>query len=226
MSGDPAQLGLQLDVRSDAPFDRAWLAGGSQAVLRDARGTVTLSLQAGSCGVAPLSLNGSMVTGTGSWTVVGTGSYRDVTGAGTFHLVAMVAAGPQNAFQLQLDGGLTVPDANLAVELVSAWWEPGADAGERTARVTFRVRNTGPGDAFNVQVVGSASSTPNVTSASGTAALGHVAANGEVLVERRFVVARPRPHTFDVMLEVDLPDALDNARLLSQTVAVRVPTHH
>jgi hypothetical protein len=144
----------------------------SHATLTNQRGAVQLRLSAGSCAAPPLSFDGITVSGTGSWTIDPTGttgSYHPTpstpsTGGGTFTLSLGVAPGADNPWRLTLNGKITVPQPSLKVDLVStSWGNLGVDYVTRRVTVTYRVTNTGPGDAFNVVMKETSSSTAGVT---------------------------------------------------------------
>lgn len=239
MSSVPGELDLHLEIHSEgtgdpATYDGAWLAADSSyATIENGRGTVRLDLASGGqCGVDTLAFDGTTASGTGTWVASGTESYRDATGSGTFTFVASVGPGADNPFQLGLNGSSSVPDPSLSVEVVEAVREHGSESGSRHALVTFAVTNTGPGDAFGVGLLETTSSALNITPVSPVPDdLGDLLAGDTALVQVRYRFDRPACKTgergceFDSTLEVEMPDALDNAANFSSTVPVRIPTH-
>ncbi|MEV6951931.1 hypothetical protein [Streptomyces sp. NPDC051183] len=149
----PSQLGIDLPFRvggTQAALDSA----DARVTLTNARGTLTLALQSGSCAAPGLSYNGTAVFGTGTWTVVPdattTNAYRGATGSGTFSILAAnVTVGTGKPWQLSLSGSITVLQPQLAVTHRAFWGGP-FNYLSRNLAVEYRIRNTGPGDAFGV----------------------------------------------------------------------------
>src|SRR5438067_6476648 len=87
-----ASLRSTLDVHYNGPGGprgaaaaQGFLEGTeSHATLSNQRGTITYSLASGSCASKSLSFDGTTAAGSGTWSATGTGSYRQLTGTGTF----------------------------------------------------------------------------------------------------------------------------------------------
>jgi hypothetical protein len=210
--------------------NKAFLQGTeSHVTLSNQRGSVQLRLASGSCASPTLTFDGTTVSGTGTWAVDPTGttgSYHpsatvSSTGSGTFGLVLGVAPGADNPWTLNLLGNLTVPQPSLKVDVVStSWGNLGVDYVTRRVTVTYKVTNTGPGDAFNTVMTSATSPTAGVT------ALGPQNQNlGDLLHDDSAVFSvryqfslLSGPCTlvilgcqFDTKVSVSMPDVLDKA---------------
>ncbi|MCB5167123.1 hypothetical protein LG634_20055 [Streptomyces bambusae] len=131
----------------------------SRVTLTNSRGTVVLALSSGNCTAPTLAFGGGTVAGSGTWTVVpdatATHAYRQATGAGTFTINAGASPATGNPWSLSLNGTLTALEPALAVTHRAFWGGPGPYL-TRTLSVEYRIRNNGPGDAFNVKLVDAA----------------------------------------------------------------------
>jgi hypothetical protein len=238
-SSVPGELQLYIELHSEntgasPPYEDAWLAPEqSRVTLSNPRGSMTLGLASGSCDAPTLAFNGTFASGPGTWAVSDNfGSYREATGSGTFTLMASVGPGSDNPFSIGLSGLVTVLTPGLAAELISARWEPGSSGGSRNAAVTYRITNTGPGDAFGVRLLASSSPAPGITVVSTLPLdLGDLLIGESALAQVRYALQDRescgdiRPScTFEASVSVELPDALDNPTTADATLSVRVPT--
>ena len=171
VSSLPAALRSTLDVHYNGPggarapaANQAFLLGDeSHATISNQRGTIHLALTSGSCASKSLSFDGTTATGAGTWQGSGTGSYRQLTGNGTFGLAAEMNPGADSAWSLTLNGSINVLQPALAVVVERTYWSHlGLDYVNRIVSVDYRVANSGPGDAFGVQFIGAPTSTPGV----------------------------------------------------------------
>ncbi|MFD9334874.1 hypothetical protein ACFWBF_10775 [Streptomyces sp. NPDC060028] len=225
----PSQLGIDLPFR----------VGGTQAVLEstdarvtltNARGTLTLALQSGSCAAPGLSYSGTSVTGSGTWTVVPdattTNAYRGATGSGTFAIpAAAVSVGTGKAWQLALSGSITVLQPQLAVTHRAYWGGP-LNYLSRTLGVEYRIRNTGPGDAFGVVLTDALPAGSGVTRIGPVPqAVGALAAGAEkqVVVRYRVCGLLVLNCRFTADVQVLRTDALDDGGTESFPRTVQVP---
>jgi hypothetical protein len=234
----PGDVGLHLDLHSEGPtYSGAWLpTGQSYVVIENARGVLPLDLTSGSgaCGENSFAFDGTVASGSGTFEAgEGSGSYREATGSGVFTLIAQVAPGSNNPFQLQMNGTISVLEPSLEVEVVSASWKLSdilLDPSWRTTTVVYRVTNAGPGDAFGVRLVGSTSPTPNVQALGSVPKnLGDLSAGESVLLSRGYRFFEETVCSlvifgceFDAILSVELPDALDQPKTDARRVHVRV----
>lgn len=231
-SAQPGELLFQLDLHSEgtgnpATYSHAWLGPDGYAELSNGRGVVRLALSAGDCTARPLAFNGRFVSGTGIWSVLAaTGAYRQVTGNGTFTLQAGVA-GSSNPFALNLDGSFAVLQPELVLEVARASWLPGSKADARTADVTYRIVNRGPGDAFAVQLLSAAPSLSSITTATTFPLdVGALASGASALVQAQYQITRTTCGevqggcAFDVGASLTGADALDVA--VGATPLVRI----
>ncbi|MFE2310064.1 hypothetical protein, partial [Streptomyces sp. NPDC059411] len=167
--------GVFSSLPSQLSFDIPVLLGATQAALRgtdarvtltNARGSLTLALSSGSCAFPSMFNSGTNVSGSGTWTVVADttpgNSYRQTTGSGTFNLNTGIAVGAGGAWTLQLFGTVSVLQPALTVTHRAFWGGP-FNYLSRTLSVEYRIRNTGPGDAFDVALTDALPTTPAVT---------------------------------------------------------------
>ncbi|WP_330295619.1 hypothetical protein [Streptomyces sp. NBC_00503] len=223
---------------SQLAFDLPVLLGSTQAALRgsdgrvtltNARGSLTLALSSGSCASPSMTSNGTNVSGTGTWTVVADtaagNSYRQATGSGTFSITAGITVGGGRAWTLQLLGTADVLQPTLAVTHRAFWGGP-FNYLSRTLSVEYRIRNTGPGDAFGVVLTDAPPTAPGITRI-GTVpqTVGAVPAGTEKAVVVRYrvcgIAAIGCRFTADVQLHV--ADALDAGGTVSVQRTVQVP---
>ena len=247
----PGSVRLNLDLHSDEvrypntnaqpvpPQPNAFLLGDeSTASLLNDRGTVRLRLSTGGgCSGSTVNFDGVRATtvGTGNlWSVEsGTGAYEGAGGSGTFALVADVAPGADNFFDLDLDGSLTVRQPTLDVEVAGTFWgNLGLDYVSRRVSVQYRITNTGPGQAFGARLTGT------VPQTGGTVAMGPVPQDlGDLLPgESVLVVVRyqlnilPPPCqlvilgcNFSARVDVTWADALDVVSTPNETLGAKAP---
>jgi hypothetical protein len=172
ISSLPGALRATLDVHYNGPggprspaANQAFLEGDeSHATLSNQRGTIVWSLSSGSCASKTLSFDGTTVSGTGTWSASGTGSYRQTTGSGLFNLTAELSPGADSPWTLALTGGsINVLQPDLTVVVDRTYWSHlGLDYVARIVSVDYRVANSGPGDAFGVLFLGAPSSASGV----------------------------------------------------------------
>lgn len=223
-------------VYPDGTNPTAFLQGEeSHASLLNDRGSVKLRLSSGSCESPTLAFDGSHASGPGRWRVEsGTGAYRDLTGDGTFQLRdAEVNPGADNALSLQLNGAFDLPIPTLAVEVVKTYWDSlGTDYLSRRVSVTYRITNTGPGDAFHAVLTSISNPTQGVTPiGNGPIALGDLPAGqfAHVTFRHQFSLLNGPCAlvilgcNFQSTLNVDLPDAFDVSHPQSATVGAQAP---
>jgi hypothetical protein len=238
---------VHLDVHSDTqrytnssgaylPGSTAFLQGSeSHLSILNQRGSVKVRLASGSCAAPTLAFDGSIASGAGTWVLDGgTGAFRDITSpGGTFAFTAEVNPGGDNALQLALDGGFTVPEPSLGLEVVRTYWGGlGTDYLTRRVTVEYRITNTGPGDAFGAVLVSTGSPTNGVTALGPTPQpLLDLQAGQSQLVKVRYQLALLAPCNlvlidcpFQASATVNLPDAFDTPHVLSATVATRAPS--
>ncbi|MER5763079.1 hypothetical protein [Streptomyces sp. NPDC002082] len=228
-SGLPSQLGIDLPFRvggTQAALD----AADARVTLTNARGTLTLALQSGSCAAPGLSYNGTAVFGSGTWTVVPdattTNAYRGAMGSGTFSIpAANVTVGTGKPWQLALSGSVTVLQPQLAVTHRTFWGGP-FNYLSRTLSVEYRIRNNGPGDAFGVVLNDAATSSPGVTRIGPVPqAVGSVPAGSErsVVVRYRVCGIASIGCRFTADVQLTVADALDSGGPASFQRTVQVP---
>lgn len=254
------ELLVHLDLRSDVQdfqnvggiyaggVDPTGFLGGteSRASILNDRGSVKLRLASGDCENPSLDFDGSVASGTGTWSVdSGAGAYRDVKGAGTFTMTAEVNPGADNSLALDLDGNIVLPIPELDVTVVRTFWGGlGTDYLTRRVSVVYNIANVGDGDAFGV-VVTDIENPPGsgVTPMIGNnfaAPLGDLPAcrpdgsnrsqcSASITI-RHQISALEGPCTlvilgceFDTTITADLPDALDVSHVQSDTVRPRAP---
>jgi hypothetical protein len=146
---------------------RAFLLGNeSHTTVSNQRGTITFVLRSGTCDAPTLNFDGVTAGGSGTWggtDIAGTGSYRQVTGSGSFTFSAEMNPGADNAWSLQLGGVINVLQPALTAQFVDSYWgHLGTDYLASVVTVVYRVANTGPGDAFDAMFLGGASPHPYV----------------------------------------------------------------
>jgi hypothetical protein len=206
----------------------------SHASLLNERGAVKLRLTSGSCAAPSLNFNGENFSGAGDWVVDrGSGSYRDITGLGTFTVAnGEVNPGADNALAVTLNGTFVLPDPSLQVQVVRTFWGGlGTDYLTRRVSVQYRITNTGPGDAFGARLVGATSPTPGVTPMGPVPqGLFDMPEDDTRLVTVRYQLGALKPCAliilncpFNSTLTVEMPDALDVMHVYSQTVAAKAP---
>lgn len=230
-SQQPGTLSLALDLHSEGFEDlaaNAWLPPGTNAAtITNARGTATLAMTSGTCDSPTISFDGSTASGTGVWSVGGTGAYRDMTGGGTFALnQAQVGPGSTNPFQLNLSGSVAVPSPVLDVEVARAAWTRSPDPRTHRALVEYRVLNVGPGDAFGVRVAGNSSPTPGVTPVTALPVqVPDIPAGGSAIVELHYDIAKPCKAgcPIETELSINFADALDVPDVFAKSLSLRVP---
>lgn len=219
------------------PAATAFLLGTeSHVTLTTERGAVQLRLSAGSCATPTLAFDGTTVSGAGTFALdpVGTtGAYRSATGSGAFTLDLGVAPGADNPWHLTTSGNLTVLQPALAVEAVStSWGSLGVDYATRRVSVTYKVTNTGPGDAFGAVANGTSSSTAGVTPLGPTpVALGDLPAGQSTTFTVRYQLGLLSPCAlvilgcrFTTRVTATLPDALDKGTpVTTPNIPVRAP---
>ncbi|MFJ8213511.1 hypothetical protein [Streptomyces sp. NPDC096033] len=224
-----SQLNVSLPFRVGAP-SAALPAGEGQAVLSNARGSLTLALTAGSCGSPTLTYNGTTVSGTGTWTVAPDSTpgnaYRGTGGSGTFMVTSDATPGTGRAWSLSLHGSLNVLQPQVAVTQ-RAYWGGIGNYLSRTLSVEFRIRNTGPGDAFGVELTDALPTEPGITRLGPVPqAVGAIPAGGSapVVVRYRVCGLAVVGCRFTAATRTFLTDALDaNGHTEAVPVSVQVP---
>lgn len=171
VSNLPGSLRTTLDVHYNGPggprspaANQAFLEGDeSHATISNQRGTIVMHMVGGSCGTKTLSFDGTTAQGAGTWTAGGTGSYRNLTGSGTFTMITDLGPGADNPWTLGWSGNLNQPQPDLTVVVDRTYWSHlGLDYVARIVSVDYRVANSGPGDAYGVQFLGAPASGPGV----------------------------------------------------------------
>ncbi|HVT77063.1 MAG TPA: hypothetical protein VHD87_08540 [Acidimicrobiales bacterium] len=225
------RVGLNLHAEPDAvtptrTYSHAFLLGSeSDAWLTNARGALRLAMTAGSgtCADSPLDFDGTTASGEGSWVVAaGTGAYRDASGNGSFDLSAAVGPGADNPFNLNMLGSVAVLQPSISVPGASARWDGSLHLNylKRVVTVTYTVANTGPGDAFGVNLIAVESLTPGVTAqfAPGSSRrVGDIAAGASRSVSVTYTTTTSNPPcallvvgcVVQARLTFQVPDALD-----------------
>ena len=232
-------LGLHLDVHSDLDHGGrgGWLQGEeSYATLANQRGTVKLRMtDGGSCGAPTAAVSPETVTTAGTWAIeAGTGSYRQAAGSGNFQVVAGIAPGADNPWDLDLGGTITVLAPGLDATVVDTWWgNLGADYLTRTVTVRVRLTNSGPGDSFGSRLTAAQPLTSGVVLRTPMpVALGDLASGESTDVDLRFqlgLLTGPCKLIllgceFDTRFTAELPDALDVASSHQDTAHAKAPT--
>ncbi|WP_329395147.1 hypothetical protein [Streptomyces melanogenes] len=228
-----SSLASQLSV--DLPFrvggTQAALPGGEGRVaLTNARGTLTLALTAGDCTTPTLSYDGTKVSGSGTWTVVPdatpANAYRGATGGGSFTVTSDVTPGTGKLWTMNLTGNVTLLQPQVAVTQ-RAFWGGIGNYFTRTLSVEYRIRNTGPGDAFGVKLVDALPTGSGITRLGPVPqTVGAIPAGGSAPVVVRYRVC---PVTvigcrFTANTQTFLTDALDaNGHTQTVPVVVGVP---
>ena len=207
------------------PGSQAFLYGTESTVkLTNARGTVMLRLESGSCQAPTLAFDGFTVLGTGVWSVdpVGTtGSYAPAgsppaTGGGTFGLQLGVRPNANNPWTLDLQGSMNVAQPALQVTVARTRFVGFFDLFKRILTVTYRVTNSGPGDSFAPVLTGAEALTPRATVIGPVPqTLPDLPHGTSTLVSVRYQLGRPGPCglircAFDTNVSVEMPDAFDN----------------
>ena len=212
----------------------AFLIGDdSHASVANDRGTIKVRLTSGTCNTPTLAFNGITTAGSGTWSVdSGQGSYRQATGSGTFTVQADVAPGADNPFSLQLAGTVQVLQPNLKVEVIGTFWGSlGTDYLTRRVSVVYRITNVGVGDAFGASITNITSQPGAQPMANPPILLGDIPAGESRTFSTRHQLQLLGPPCFLVILgcnfqttmTVNLPDALDQPHVLSDTVAAKAP---
>lgn len=208
----------------------------SHVTLTTERGAVQLRLASGTCASPSLAFDGTTASGSGTFTLDAkgtTGAYRGATGSGTFTMGLGVAPGADNPWRLATTGSLSVLQPVLLVEAVgTSWGSLGVDYATRRVSVTYRVTNTGPGDAFRATVDSTSSSTGGVTAMGPTPqVLGDLPAGQSTTFTVRYQLGLLSPCAlvilgckFTTRVTATLPDALDKGTpVTSPAIAVRAP---
>jgi hypothetical protein len=223
----------------------AFLLGDqSHATLTNYRGAVQVLLHGGQCGspTSPISFDptGHVVTAgpfSGTWdvnTTPGTtnGAYRSATGTGGYTLTAGVAPGADNAWTLTLNGQISILEPNLVATVVATYWgDLGLDYALRKVSVTYKVTNTGPGDAYGTSLVSTASPTNGVVAEGPpNQPLGDLQNGQSELVSVKYQLGLLSPCqlvilncNFSTVVNMSGPDALDVPGSFSSTLPVTAP---
>ncbi|WP_436794814.1 hypothetical protein [Actinospongicola halichondriae] len=245
----PVELRTHLDLHSDivrqpntsgatppAPESpSAFLQGiESHASFLTDRGTVKIRLSSGDCETPTLGFDGSIASGTGTWTVDrGTGAYREATGSGVFDLTAEVNPGADNTLSLDLNGDLDILEPELQSEVVSTYWGGlGVDYVSRRVTVVYEITNVGPGDAYGVVLDAAGSPTSGVGDLGpAPQGIGDLLAGQSAIVQVRYQLGLLNPCLlvllgcdFDSSLELTVPDALDRPTAVTLSNEVEAPT--
>lgn len=227
-----SSLASQLDV--SLPFRvgaaSAALPGDGQVVLSNARGSLTLALTAGSCTSPGLTYNGTTVSGSGTWSVVPNSTpgnaYRGASGTGSFTVTSDATTGTGRLWSLNLTGNLSILQPQVAVTQ-RAYWGGIGNYVTRTLSVEFRIRNTGPGDAFGVELTDALPTGPGTTRLGPVPqTVGAIPAGGSVPVVVRYRVCGLAVVgcRFTAATRTFLTDALDaNGHTETVPVSVQVP---
>lgn len=224
-----SQLSVNLPFRVGATA-AALPNGEGQVALSNARGTLTLALTSGDCNTPTLTSNGTTVSGSGTWSVVPdtapANAYRGASGSGSFTLTAGVTPGTGRAWSLSLTGNVTVLQPQLAVTQ-RAFWGGIGNYFARTLSVEYRIRNTGPGDAFGVKLVDALPTSSGVTRLGPVPqTVGAIPAGGSapVVVRYRVCSIAVLGCRFTANTQTFLTDALDgNGHTQTVPVTVQVP---
>ncbi|RSS40460.1 hypothetical protein EF912_32260 [Streptomyces sp. WAC07061] len=225
----PSQLGVSLPFRVGAP--QAALPGDDARVaLSNARGTLTLALEAGTCSSPTLSYNGTTVTGSGTWTVIPdsttANAYRGATGTGSFTVTADATPGTGKLWSLDLTGPVSLLQPQVAVTH-RAYWGGLGNYLSRTLSVEYRIRNTGSGDAFNVKLLDAPPTGPGITRLGPVPqTVGSIrsGATASVVVRYRVCGIAVVGCRFTADTQTSLTDALDgNPHTETVPVTVQVP---
>jgi hypothetical protein len=241
----PGDVRMHLALHSDTvrfPNTGPAVVGGnafllgteSHASIGNDRGTLRVRMSSGNCDAPSLTFDGTTAAGAGSWVVEsGQGSYRDATGSGTFNVTAAVAPGADNPFNLTLAGAVSVLQPNLQVEVLKTYWGSlGTDYLTRRVTVVYRITNTGPGDAFNAQVLTTTPNTGGVTALGGAnLPLGDLEPGDSEVHHVRFQLALLGPPcqlivlncAFVTTTKVQWNDALDVVTTPSASNAAKAP---
>ncbi|MFI1100768.1 hypothetical protein [Streptomyces melanogenes] len=225
-----SSLASQLSV--DLPFrvggTQAALPGGEARVaLSNARGTLSLALTSGDCTTPTMSYNGTTVSGSGTWTVVPdtapANAYRGATGSGSFTVTSDVTPGTGRLWTLNLTGNVTLLQPQVAVTQ-RAFWGGIGNYFSRTLSVEYRIRNTGPGDAFGVRLIDALPTDSRITRIGPVPqTLGAIPAGGSARAVVRYRVCAISCR-FTATTQTFLTDALDaNGHTETVPVAVGVP---
>lgn len=209
----------------------------SQAALANQRGAVGLQLTAGSCANPIVAFDGTTATGSGTWAIepsATNGAYREATGSGTFTISTTFAPGNDNPWSLAFTGDITVLQPALKVELVRSFWgHLGADYAGRVVTVIYKLTNTGPGDAFRVQLLPPGTKTGIVPIEVFPTDLDDLSAGETVIVTARYKIGIRGQHDgpllvrrqFDTTIAAVMPDALDVPATKSEVVTVTAPAY-
>ncbi|MFI1172792.1 hypothetical protein [Streptomyces melanogenes] len=225
-----SSLASQLSV--DLPFrvgaTQAALPGpDARVALTNARGTLALALTSGDCAMPTLSYNGTTVSGSGTWSVVPdttpANAYRGATGSGTFTVTSDVTPGTGKLWTLNLSGNVTLLQPQVAVTQ-RAFWGGINNYFTRTLSVEYRIRNTGPGDAFGVKLVDALPTDSRITRLGPVPqTVGAITAGGSARAVVRYRVCALSCR-FTATTQTFLTDALDaNGHTETVPVAVVVP---
>lgn len=225
----PTQLTLNLPFRVGGT-QSALPPDGTQVTLTNARGSMTVRLDGGGCDAPALSYNGTVASGIGTWEVVpnatATNAYRGASGSGFFSVNADVTPGTGKPWGLDLQGSVSLLQPQVAVTH-RAYWGGLGNYLSRTLSVEYRIRNTGPGDAFNVKLLDA------LPTGSGITRLGPVpqtvgairsGATASAVVRYRVCGIAVVGCRFTANTQTSMTDALDgNPHTETVPVAVQVP---
>ena len=246
LAGD---LRASLDVQHDGVeppvgpvTTNAFLLGSaSHVTLSNQRGTVQLALTSGTCAKPTLPFDGTTIgPATVTWAIDpastgNTGSYRNATGSGTLLLQAALGPGADNPWSMAVGAGqgkIAVLQPALGISVVNTFWgNLGLDYALRNVSVTYRITNSGPGDAFGVVLASTSSPTNGVTPlgptpqtlgdlASGASTTVTVAYHLDLLAPCALVVLSCK---FDSKLTATMPDALDVPSTQTATAPITAP---
>ncbi|WP_129593289.1 hypothetical protein [Streptomyces sp. C] len=221
-----SQLGVSLPFRVGAT-QAALPEDDARVALSNARGTLTLALKSGTCSSPTLSYDGTTVTGSGTWTVVPdsapANAYRGASGTGSFGVAADVTTGSGKPWSLSLTGSVSLLQPQVAVTR-RAYWGGLGNYLSRTLSVEYRIRNTGPGDAFNVKLLDAPPTSPGITRLGPVPqTVGSIrsGATASVVVRYRVCGIAVVGCRFTADTQTSLTDALDG-NLHTETVPVTV----
>ncbi|MGE7389997.1 hypothetical protein ACQKM2_31405 [Streptomyces sp. NPDC004126] len=225
----PTQMAVNLPFRVGGA-QSALPPEGIHVTLTNARGSMTVRLDGGTCDAPELLYNGTVASGAATWQVVpdstSTNAYRNASGSGFFSVNADVTLGGGKPWGLDLLGNISLLQPQIAVTH-RAYWGGLGNYLSRTLSVEYRIRNTGSGDAFNVKLLDA------LPTGSGITRLGPVpqtvgsirsGATASVVVRYRVCGIAVVGCRFTAGTQTSLTDALDgNPQTAAVPVAVQVP---